>query len=161
MNTLYAIKLGGEDVQNDRSVSTGVFPLNGRDSSYITSAKETVLKLPTFGRKSTNIQSTDFHNPAGHQYKCGLPLWRPHEMPLQAVTCHWFVEAFIIISQVTSQCVYSTYHVLTCSITYVMFISISCHTISDIVATNSETRALELFLLHKELNHSTLANKCH
>jgi len=32
MNTLYAFMLGGEDVQNVRSVSTGVFPLNGRDS---------------------------------------------------------------------------------------------------------------------------------
>jgi len=67
MNTLYAIMLRGEDVQNVRSVSTGVFLLNGRGGSYILSAKETVLKLPTFGRKSTNIQSTDFHNPAGHQ----------------------------------------------------------------------------------------------
>ena len=99
MGTLNAIKLGGEVVHKDRSVSTGAFSLNGHDSSYIMSAKKAVHNIPTLGSKSTNMQFTDFHNPAGRQHKSGLLVWRLHDMPLQAVTCHFFVEAFIIISQ--------------------------------------------------------------
>ena len=64
MCTLHAIKLGGE-VHKDRFLSTGAFSLNGHDSSYIVSAKKAVLKVPTLGRKTTNMQLTDFHNPAG------------------------------------------------------------------------------------------------
>jgi len=64
MSSLNAIKLGGE-VHKDRSVSTGAFLLNGHDSSYIISAKKTVLKVATSGRKTTSMQITDFHNPAG------------------------------------------------------------------------------------------------
>jgi len=127
MSTLHAIKLGGEAVHNDRSVSTGAFSLNGHDSSYIMSAKTAVLKVHTLGHKSTNMQSTDFHNPAGQQYNSSLLAWRLHDKPLQAVTCHFFVEAFII-SQVISHCICSMYHVLTCSGTYVTFICTSYHT---------------------------------
>jgi len=65
MNTLYEIKLGGDDVRKDRSVSTGTFSLNIHDSSYIMSAKETVLKVPTSGRKTTKMQLTNFHISAG------------------------------------------------------------------------------------------------
>jgi len=53
---------------------------------------------------------------------------------------------------------------LTCSGMYVMFICTSHHPPSDIGATNAYTQhltALELFLLHQEFNHCTLANKCH
>ena len=46
--------------------------------------------------------------------------WRLHDMPLQAVTCHFFVEAFTFISQVISHCICSMYHVLTCSRTCVV-----------------------------------------
>ena len=46
MSTLHAIKLGGEVVHKDRSVSTGDFQLNGHDSSYIMSAKRAVLRFP-------------------------------------------------------------------------------------------------------------------
>ena len=128
MSTLHAIKLGSEVVHNNRSVSTGAFSLKGHDSSYIMSAKKVLLKVHTLGCKSTNMQSTDFHNPAGQQYKSGLLVWRPHDMPLQAVTCRFFVETFIIISHIISQCICSMYHVLTCSGTYIMFVWTSCHT---------------------------------
>jgi hypothetical protein len=64
MSTLHAIKLGGE-VHKDRSVSIDGFSLNGHDSSHTMSEKKAVLKVPNLGRKTTNTQSTDFHNPAG------------------------------------------------------------------------------------------------
>ena len=83
-----------------------------------------------------------------------------HDMPLQAVTCHFFVEAFIVVSHVISHCICSMYHVLTCSGTYVMFICTSCHPPSDTGGTNAYTLAFELFLLHNKFNHCTLANKC-
>lgn len=51
MSTLHTIKMGGEVVHKDRSVSTGAFSLNGHDSSYIMSAKIAVLKVPTLGHK--------------------------------------------------------------------------------------------------------------
>jgi len=47
---------------------------------------------------------------------------------------------------------------------YIMFICTSCHPPSDTGATKCthKTRtALELFLLHQEFSHCTLANKCH
>jgi len=150
-------------VHKDRSVSTGASSLNGHDSSYIMSAKTAVLKVRTLGCKSTNMQLTDFHNPGGQQYNSSLLVWRQHDMPLQDVTCHFFVEAFII-SQVVSHCICSMYHVLTCSATYVMFICTSPHPPSDTGATkciHKTLMALELFLLHQEFNHCTLANKCH
>jgi hypothetical protein len=80
----------------DTSVSKGAFSLNGCDSSYITSAKKAVLKVLTLGSKSTNMHSTDFHNPAGQQHNSGLLVLKLHDLPLQAVTCHFFVETFII-----------------------------------------------------------------
>ena len=101
-------------MHKDRSVSTGASSLNGHDSSYIMSAKTAVLKVRTLGCKSTNMQLKDFHNPGGQQYNSSLLVWRQHDMPLQAVTCHFFVEAFII-SQVISHCTCSMYHVLTYS----------------------------------------------
>ena len=58
------------------------FSLNGHDSSYIMSAKKAVLQVPTLGHKSTNMQSTDFHNTAGQQYSSGFLVWRLHDMPL-------------------------------------------------------------------------------
>jgi len=151
-------------VYKDRSVSTGASSLNGHDSSYVMSAKKAVLKVPTLGHKSTNMQLTDFHNPGGQQYNSSLLVWRLHDMPLQAVTSHFFVVAFIIISQVISHCICSMHHVLTCSSMHVMFICTSCHLPSDTGATKCVHKtftALELFLLHQEFNHCTLANKCH
>jgi hypothetical protein len=68
MSTLHTIKFGGEVVHNGKSVSTDAFSLNGHDSSYIMSAKKAVFKVHTLGHKSTNMQSTDFRNPAGQQY---------------------------------------------------------------------------------------------
>jgi hypothetical protein len=64
MSTLPAIKLGGE-VHKDKPASTGAFSLNGHDSLYIMSAKKAGLKVPTLGRKTSNMQLTDFHIPAG------------------------------------------------------------------------------------------------
>jgi hypothetical protein len=64
MGTLHAIKFGGE-VHKDRFVSIGVFSLKGHDSSHNMSEKKAVLKAPSLGYKTTNMQSTDFHNPAG------------------------------------------------------------------------------------------------
>ena len=64
MSTLHAIELGGE-VHKDGTVSTGAISRNGRDSSYIMSAKKAVLMVPTLGHKRTNTQLTDFHIPAG------------------------------------------------------------------------------------------------
>jgi len=63
MSILHAIMLGGK-VQKDRSVSTSAFSLNEHDSSHITSAKKSVLKVPTLGHKTTNTKLTDFHIPA-------------------------------------------------------------------------------------------------
>ena len=60
-------------------------------------------------------------------------------MPFQVVTCYFFVEAFIIISYVISHCICSMYHVLTRSITYVTFISVSCYPPSDTGGTNACT----------------------
>jgi hypothetical protein len=80
MSTLQAIKLGGE-VHKDRSASIGVFSLNGRGSSYIMSAKKTVLKVPTLGRKTTNMQLKDFHIPAGQNKT-------PVFMSGDSMTCH-------------------------------------------------------------------------
>ena len=128
------------------------------------SAKKAVLKVPTLGRKSTNMQLTDFHNPVGQQYNSSLLVWRLQDMPLQAVTCHFFVEVFIIISHVISHCMCSMYQVLTCSCTYVMSSCTSRHPPSDTGATKciyKTLTALELFLLHQEFSHCMLANKCH
>ena len=103
MSILHAIELGGEEVHKDRSVATGAFSLNGHDSSFIMSTKKAVLKVPTLGRKSTNMQPTYFCNTGSQQYNSSFLVWRLHDMPLQAVTCHFFAEAWIIISQVISQ----------------------------------------------------------
>jgi len=59
MSTLHTIKFGGEVVHKDRYASTGAFSLNGHDSSNIMPAKKAVLKVPTLGRKPTNMPSTD------------------------------------------------------------------------------------------------------
>ena len=123
MRTLHVIKFDGEVVHNDRPVSTGAFSLHVHDSSYIVPAKKPVLKVPTLGCKSIKMQPTDFHDPAGQQYNSTLLVWRLHDMPLYAGTCHFFVEAPIIFSHVISHCICSMYHVLTCSGTYVMFVS--------------------------------------
>jgi len=40
--------------------------------------KETVLKVTILGRKSTNMQSTNFRYSAGQQYSSGLLMWRLH-----------------------------------------------------------------------------------
>jgi len=111
MSTLHEIKFCGEVVHKDRPISTGAFPLNGQELIYIMSAKKAVLQVSTLGCRSTNMQSTDFHNPAGHKYSSVLLVWRQHDMPFQAVTCHFCVETFITISHVIS-------HVLTYSGTY-------------------------------------------
>ena len=106
MSTLHEIRFGGEVVHKGRPISTGAFPLNRHEFIYIISSKKAVLQVPTLGCKSTNMQSTDFHNPVGHQYSTGLLVWRQHDMPFQAVTCHFFVEAFIIISRVIYKSLY-------------------------------------------------------
>jgi hypothetical protein len=59
MSTLHAIKLCGE-VHKDRSDSVGGFSLNGHDSSHIMSEKGSCAAQC---HKTTNMQSTDFHNP--------------------------------------------------------------------------------------------------
>jgi len=160
MSTLHEIKFGGQVVHKDRPISTGAFLPNGQEFIYIMSAKKAVLHVPTLGCKSTSMQSTDFHNPAGHQYSSSLLVCRQHDMPFQAVTCHFVVETFIIISHI-SHYICSMYHVLTCSGTYTHLYFMSAtflywwHQCIHIQITT-----LELFLLHKEFNHCTLANKC-
>jgi len=47
MSTLHVVTLGGAAVHKDGAVSKGAFSLNGHDSSYITSSKTAVLKVPT------------------------------------------------------------------------------------------------------------------
>jgi S-adenosylmethionine:tRNA-ribosyltransferase-isomerase (queuine synthetase) len=59
------MQVSGGEVHKDRFVSTGALSLNGHDSSYIMSAQTAVLRVPTLGCKITNMQLTDFHNPAG------------------------------------------------------------------------------------------------
>ena len=127
------------------------------DITFHTSCQQRKLCTRFQFRPQINQLAIHFHNPIGQPYNSGLLLWRLHDMPLQVVTCHFFVEAFIIISHVISHCICSMYNVLTCSGTYVTFIHTSYHPPSDTGVTN----ALELFLLHKEFNHCTLANKCH
>jgi hypothetical protein len=60
MSSLHAIKLSDE-VHKDRSVLISGFSLNGHDTSHIMPEKESCAQ----GRKTTNTQSTDFHNSAG------------------------------------------------------------------------------------------------
>jgi len=137
MSTLHVVKLGGVAVHKDGAVSTGAFSLNGQDSSYLMSAKKVVFKVPTLGRKSTNMQLTDFYNLFAQISNPVLLFEHLHDRPLQAVTCHYFIEVFIIISQVISHCICSIYHILTCSGTYVMFICTSYHPPSDTGAINA------------------------
>jgi hypothetical protein len=73
-------------VQKDKSISTSVFSLSGLNSLYSLSAKEAVLMVTTLGQKSSNMLSTESHNPAGQQYSSSLLVWREHDMPLQTVT---------------------------------------------------------------------------
>jgi hypothetical protein len=61
MSTLRTIKFGGEVVHKDRYASIGALSLNGHDSSNIMPAKKAVLKVPTLGRKPTNMPSTDIY----------------------------------------------------------------------------------------------------
>ena len=77
------------------------------------------------------------------KYNSSLHVWRLHDMPLQAVNCYFFVEAFIIISNVTNHCICSMYHVMTCSGTYVTFISTSCHPPSDTAGTSAHSQHLQ------------------
>jgi len=72
MSILHAIKLGGEVVHKDRSVSTGAFSLKGHDSSYIMSAKRAILKVPTLGRESTTHTHTHAHTHT-HDIYTGCP----------------------------------------------------------------------------------------
>jgi hypothetical protein len=63
MSTLEVINLG-DQVHKDRSVSLGGFSLNGHDSSHIMSEKGSCASQR---RKTTNMQSTDFHNSTGQK----------------------------------------------------------------------------------------------
>ena len=94
MSTLHAIKLGGE-VHKNRSVSTGAFSLNDHDSSYIVSAKKTVLKVPTLGHKTINMQLTDFHTPAGQNTT-------PVFMFGDCMTCHSKLSIAISLLKLSS-----------------------------------------------------------
>ena len=109
MSKLHALHFGSETVHKDTPISKGAFSLNGHDSSYVMSAKKAVLKVPTLGRKSTNIQSTEFRYSAGQQYSSSLLVWRLHAMPIQGVTCHFSVEAFIVINHLINHCIFSMY----------------------------------------------------
>jgi hypothetical protein len=72
------------------------------------------------------------------------------------------VEALIICHKV-SHCICNMHHVLTHSYVFFKYITISHYPPSDTGGTNAYTKvtALELFLLHKEFSHCTLANMCH
>ena len=91
MSTLHAIKLGG-NVHKDRSVSTGAFSLNGHDSSHIMSA---VLKVPTLGCKTNNMQFTDFHIPAGQNTS-------PVFLSGDCMTCHSKLSLAISLLKLSS-----------------------------------------------------------
>jgi hypothetical protein len=80
-----------------------------------TCQQRAVIKVSPSGHISTNMQSTDFHSPAGQLYNSGLLVWRLHDITLSTVTFQFFVVAFIIISHVISHCICSMSHVLTCS----------------------------------------------
>jgi len=94
MSTLHAIKLGGE-VHKDRSASTGDFSINGHDSSYIMSAKKAVLRVPTLGHKTTNMQLTAFHIPAGQNTT-------PVFMLGDCMTCHSKLSIAISLLKLSS-----------------------------------------------------------
>jgi len=80
------MKWGCEVAQKDESVSTCAFSLNRHDSLCSTLVKEAVLMVPTLGKKSTNMQPTEFHYRVGQQRNSSLLFWRQHAMLLQAVT---------------------------------------------------------------------------
>jgi hypothetical protein len=75
MSTLSAIKRSCDVVQKGKSVSTGAFSLNGHGSLYRTSAKIAVIVVPISGQKSTNMQSTEFHNSVGRQVSTSFLVW--------------------------------------------------------------------------------------
>ena len=111
-------------MDKDKSVSMGAFSLNGHDSLYSTLATRAVFMVPTLGHESTNRQFTEFHSSAGQQHSSSLPIWRYHDMLLQAFTCHFLAEAvIIIISHVISHCMCSMPHVVKCSCMFTVFIS--------------------------------------
>jgi hypothetical protein len=89
MSKFHAIKLGGE-VHKYRSVSIAGFSLNGHASSHIMSEKESWAQ----GCKTTYMQSTDFHNPAGQNTTPVFLFGDCLVCHSKAVTCHFFVEVF-------------------------------------------------------------------
>lgn len=78
-----------------------------------------------------------------------------------SITCHsklslhFLVEA--IICHKVSHCICNIHHVLTHSDVFFKYSSISHYPPSDTGSTNAYT-ALQLFLLHKEFSHCTVAN---
>jgi len=72
-------------VQKGKSVSTGVFSLNGHDSLYSTSAMKAVLVVLISGQKSTNMQSTEFRIPVGQQVSPSCLVTAYHVAP----SCHF------------------------------------------------------------------------
>jgi hypothetical protein len=114
MSTSSAIKWSSELVDKDNFVSICAFSLNGHDSLCSILATRAVYMVPTLGNESTNRQFTQFHSSAGQQYSSSLPVWRYHNMLLQAFTCHFLAEAVIIISHVISDCMCSMPHVVKC-----------------------------------------------
>jgi len=123
MSTSSAIKWCNDVVDKDKSVSIGAFSLNGHDSLYSTLATGAVFMVPTLGHESTIRQFTEFHSSAGQQYSSSLPVWRYHDMLLQAFTCHFLAEAVITISHVISHCLCSMPHFVKCSCMFIVFIS--------------------------------------
>jgi len=110
-------------VDKDKSFSVGAFSVNGHGSLYSTLATRAVFIVLTLGHESTNRQFTEFHSSAGQQYSSSLPVWKYHDILLQAFICHFLAEAVIIICHVISDCTCGVPHVVKCSCMFIVFIS--------------------------------------
>ena len=135
------------------------------DMTVRTSCQQRKLCSRFHFRPQNNLYATHrLSNPCLPKYISCLLVWRLHDIPLPAVTCHFFVEAFFIISHVINYCICSMYHVLTCSGTYVAFISTSCHPPAGAAGTNAHTQHL-LRLSYFSFTRNSITvhwqNKCH
>jgi hypothetical protein len=157
MSTLIGINCSCEIVQKDKSVAIGAFSLDGHDSLYSILAKNAVLMLPTLAQKSTNTQSTysitPLANNTGPAFLFGGSMTCHSKLSL-----HFLVEALNICQKV-SHCICNMHHVLTHSYVFFKYNSILHYPPSNTGGINAYTKvtALELFLLHKEFSHCTLA----
>jgi len=126
--------------------------------------KENESETGVWDAYDTTIQSTEFHNPVSQQtvqHSCLQMVWHV------AKSCHFLVEAFIIISHIIRHCICSMHNILTCSCVFFKFIFISCYPSSDTGGTKVyawQSLHLSCFSLTKNLitlHWQTVVTDCH